>query len=530
MSDDYYDRLDAYRREDNLRDQIRRDYVRDDNIRQDYIDQDNRDWDNYLEDRDFREKEKAERHERFMKAFKEGDTFEVIHETAGPGAAADYLKSLELYDSSSSRRAADKHSEKAMRAFDSKDFETACSELTLALIYIPDHPALLFRRGKCFFRLKRYDEAIADFHKSLLRCSASREATVTFLRGVAYQRNRNLKNAEIDFNRVLALQPKHTGAYYFRGLCLIARKEFRKAIKDFTADLGINYGNGYSLYQRGHCYYKLGMHPEAIRDYKVAAKKLPDDAVLFNDMGLAHDAMRQLEAAIKDYTRAIRLKEAYPIYWSNRAYAHLRLGEIDKALHDYSEELKRNPKSWYAREGRGRCHERLREHEKAVQEFTEALKLQPQRASFHVDRAYNWFSLGNSQKALADCNEAVRLEPEYPQAYYMRARVRVAAARGTEAAMRDFDYAIKLKENLYLVHIYRAKLRAKRGDYKGALADFKREVQIFPDSGYAFLERGWFLKANDDSTAARKDFQTAMEIFKKRGNNRGMQLAHKALA
>jgi len=60
MSDDYYDRSDTYQREDYLRDQIQRDYIRDDYIRQDYIDQDNRDWSNYLEDRDFREGEKAE--------------------------------------------------------------------------------------------------------------------------------------------------------------------------------------------------------------------------------------------------------------------------------------------------------------------------------------------------------------------------------------------------------------------------------------------------------------------------------------
>ena len=296
MRDDYYDRLDAYRREDYLRDQIRRDYIREDYIRQDYIDQDNRDWSNYLEDRDFREKEKSQSHKRFMKALKEGDTFEVIHATAGPGAAADYHKSLQLYDFSSNRRSADTHSEKAMRAIQSKDFETACSELALALINLPDHPGLLFRRGMCLFRLKRYDEAIADFHKSLHRCAASKEATVTFWRGLAYQRKHNLENAEIDFNRVLVLEPKHTGAYYFRGICLIARKEFKRAIKDFTADLGINSGDGYALHQRGRCYYKLGMHPEAIRDYKAAAKKLTDDAVLFNDLGLAHDAMGHLEA------------------------------------------------------------------------------------------------------------------------------------------------------------------------------------------------------------------------------------------
>lgn len=116
---------------------------------------------------------------------------------------------------------------------------------------------------------------------------------------------------------------------------------------------------------------------------------------------------------------------------------------------------------------------------------------------------------------------------DVPITLLMRARVRMAAA---EAAMRDFNYAIKLKENLYFVHVHRAKLRAKQKDYKGALADFKREVQIFPDNGYAFLERGWFLKANNDSTAARQDFQTAMEIFKKRGDDRGMQLAREALA
>jgi len=132
----------------------------------------------------------------------------------------------------------------------------------------------------CHFRLKRYDEAIADFQKSLLRCTASNEATVTFWRRLAYQRKHNPESAENDFNGVLVLNAKHPGAYYFRGICLISRKEFRRAIQDFTSDLNINYGNGYSLYQRGRCNFRLGMYREAIRDYKAAAKKLTDDALV----------------------------------------------------------------------------------------------------------------------------------------------------------------------------------------------------------------------------------------------------------
>jgi len=70
-----------------------------------------------------------------------------------------------------------------MQAFESKDFETASNELALALIYMPDHPNLLFRKGMCLFRLKRYDEAIVDLQKSLHRCVATKEATVNYWRG-----------------------------------------------------------------------------------------------------------------------------------------------------------------------------------------------------------------------------------------------------------------------------------------------------------------------------------------------------------
>jgi len=86
------------------------------------------------------------------------------------------------------------------------------------------------------------------FRKACTVAWQQRKRRLTTGGGGAYQRKHNLENTVIDFNGVLVLEPKHTGAYYSRGICLFARKEFRRAIEDFTADLDINPGDGYSLH------------------------------------------------------------------------------------------------------------------------------------------------------------------------------------------------------------------------------------------------------------------------------------------
>ena len=54
--------------------------------------------------------------------------------------------------------------------------------------------------------------------------------------------------------------------------------------------------------------------------------------------------------------------------------------------------------------------------------------------------------------------------------------------------------------------------KGKRGDFKGAIADFTRAIDIDPQYAYAYFNRGTAKRKSGDSQGAIADFNKAIEI------------------
>ncbi|MCB0754042.1 MAG: tetratricopeptide repeat protein [Flavobacteriales bacterium] len=85
------------------------------------------------------------------------------------------------------------------------------------------------------------------------------------------------------------------------------------------------------------------------------------------------------------------------------------------------------------------------------------------------------------QDALFAYDNAIALDPSFANAYMKKAKLLAQLGRRTEA---ENIYATALKINPYSVYIYdeRAKLRMLAKDYKGALEDLNRAVDIAPNN------------------------------------------------
>ena len=99
-----------------------------------------------------------------------------------------------------------------------------------------------------------------------------------------------------------------------------------------------------------NCIYKVQDWKNAIADYDQAVKIDPNDAVLWNDRGLAKKETFDKSGAIDDYIQAIKLKSAkrdddadksdsLASTFENRADLYVKLGEYQKAVADYSQTI-----------------------------------------------------------------------------------------------------------------------------------------------------------------------------------------------
>jgi putative GTP pyrophosphokinase len=127
----------------------------------------------------------------------------------------------------------------------------------------------------------RFAEAIAVYSRILelepdgLICSL-----IYKHRGMANFAQSNYKDAILDFNKALELDPKSYKVAYYRGVVHSVLKQFSEAIDDYTMSLEVNPFQAFCLFRRGQAYFHIGDYPQALSDCEAALAMEPgNDAI-----------------------------------------------------------------------------------------------------------------------------------------------------------------------------------------------------------------------------------------------------------
>lgn len=126
---------------------------------------------------------------------------------------------------------------------------------------------LFYLRAKCYYRLERFEDAIADY------------------------------------DRVLAQQPSADG-FYERGLAKHMAGRSMESLEDFDRAVEMEPGYSFRYASRGFIKAALGMVEAAIEDYQKAIELDPDDAINHNNLGLLYEQLGMQEAAIEHFRKA----------------------------------------------------------------------------------------------------------------------------------------------------------------------------------------------------------------------------------
>jgi len=92
---------------------------------------------------------------------------------------------------------------------------------------VHDHNSL----GVHFYSVGAYDLAIAELEKAV--ALAPEVASLHFNLGGAFYNKERVGDAEREFRLVLALEPGHVKAHWFRGLCLEKMGRLTEALEEF---------------------------------------------------------------------------------------------------------------------------------------------------------------------------------------------------------------------------------------------------------------------------------------------------------
>ena len=130
-------------------------------------------------------------------------------------------------------------------------------------------------------------------------------------------------------------------------------------------------------------------------------------------------------------------------------------GEYEKAMDAFNDYLLLKPHDTKTLYNRGRCYEILGKREAAIEDYYNVIDRDPENIN-----------------ALISCTQALYKSEKY------------------KSAVNVGSYAVLVDENNYLAHYYYARANHKYGDLNQALTSYNKAIDINPDFGLAYFQRG----------------------------------------
>jgi tetratricopeptide (TPR) repeat protein len=223
------------------------------------------------------------------------------------------------------------------------------------------------------------------------------------------------------------------------------------------------------------------------------------------------------EEKLHCYGQAIALDPHHAEAFTNRALILAQLRRFHEALPDVEAALRLRPNLFEARHCRGVIRANLADTTGALADFSAVIEGDPDHAVACFNRGHLREWQDDLAGALADFDEAIRRQPAYPEALYRRG-VRRGHLGDSAGALADWSAAIALAPDHPEAHMRRAQMREEQGDLRGAIEDHGEQIRIDALAAHSlwldrpYVHRGWLWQQLGEPEAARRDFDTALEL------------------
>ncbi|MBL8743062.1 MAG: tetratricopeptide repeat protein [Myxococcales bacterium] len=217
-------------------------------------------------------------------------------------------------------------------------FEDAIADFSSIIEVVPDHPDAFFEKGKAELRASRYADAEASFTRDLE--SGEPSPIAHFNRHSARRGQGDMSGALADLDAAVQGLPEVLTIRIARAKLAFQAGRFEVAAADFKKAIAIADDTGETVEAEwyagaGLCYGELGRNDEAVAEMNNAIAKKPDEPVFYCNRGWLFHNLGRLEEAERDLTRAVEIDPAYAKAYKNRAIVRERAGNNAAALEDY---------------------------------------------------------------------------------------------------------------------------------------------------------------------------------------------------
>ncbi|XP_048339434.1 tetratricopeptide repeat protein 6-like [Sphaerodactylus townsendi] len=364
----------------------------------------------------------------------------------------------------------------------------ACDAFSTAVKLYPRYADAFYERGLCRMQLQQ-EKCILDFNKVLAISPKHFQAYLS--RAAFFGSKQRYSKAIMNCTEAIKIHPNSVRGYLYRGTLKIYNKTYKNAVEDLDKTIELDNICILAYYNRGVCYHQMKDYKNALKDYSITLLLEPNKDItlkVFINRALIYAELDQYANSLEDFTEAALRNPKNGQLFQALGICYHRLQRYEEAVKSFSTVLKLNPFSLDGYIGRGNSYMEyghLAGSEQAQKEFLKAIHLNPLCIKARLCLGYNLQGLGKFQKAWHQFSAAIQINPGCHIAYDGRAIVCLQMG-DTFAAFQDINAALKVTASAELL-TNRGVINHFMGYLSCAMKDYQRAVMVDPDYALAYF-------------------------------------------
>lgn len=334
---------------------------------------------------------------------------------------------------------------KGQAAFRNKDYKTALSESTSALLFEPELAEAWMQRGDALLELKQSEEAAAAYKKAL---ALNEKLYMPYYKlGAIYFSQKEFDKAIENADKAITLNASFLQANLLLAKGLLKMNKNAEGITALNKALTRSPENAELHWYLGKCYYNLQNYKQAIEEFHTSLVKSPNQAEIYYDLGLAELAIEEEKSAITDLTKSIELGMETAENYSALGTAYFISKEYETAIKHFNTSIDKDKAIADTYHKRGRANAKLKNYDQALSDYSKAADMNKsllQNTVYLKEKGFIELNLNTNKEALASFNSVLMNNEQHAEALYGKACALLAMGQ-EEEAFNLFEDAFKTK-------------------------------------------------------------------------------------
>ena len=225
---------------------------------------------------------------------------------------------------------------------------------------------------------------------------------------------------------------------------------------------------------------KAGKNELAIPILIEYLEKTPNSAPVQFTLGKAYWNTKQYDLAIPALQKALAIKADQPGAHFYLGLAYSQMGQDADALKEFEAEIPISPGQDAAYSNAAAIYEKQGNHAMALEMYKKAVEVAPARPELHASLAGIYEKLGNQAAAQAEYRILAEADPAHAAITWFNIGAIAKNSDRNEEAVRAFQKAVELDPAYAVAHRELGYALVKQGDFKGAVAQFNKYIELVP--------------------------------------------------